>query len=324
MVNFEVMYLNGNYVVYISRFNTLFETRTFTSLRLNEKLMPDFPDSIDLKITNKCSWGCPFCHESSNPKGKSFNFDRTIKMLDSLPSLPIEVAIGGGNIFECYEDFGRLYQYLDSRGICPRFTINAKDLLDEEKSKLISELVHGSINKPSIGISIKNKAEFTECMKKLNLHNLFLFNAVFHVIVGIFPFNELEDIIKNYNKVSLCKFLILGYKQFGRASNSEINDLDNWRSVISKLLMKNRITTTNITIGFDNLAVDQLNIKDCLFSNEWDSYFLGQDFSHTMYVDAVEETFAPTSRSPLSDRVSWDKYNNNIVDYFKKNKKEWN
>jgi hypothetical protein len=61
-----------------------------------------------------------------------------------------------------------------------------------------------------------------------------------------------------------------------------------------------------------------------LLGSEWDKYFLGQDFSHTMYVDAVEEIFAPTSRSPIEDRFMWSDYNNNITEYFIKNKKQWN
>ena len=69
------------------------------------------------------------------------------------------------------------------------------------------------------------------------------------------------------------------------------------------------------------MAVEQLNIKDLLLETEWNSYYMGQDFSHTMYVDAVNEEFAPTSRSPYSERCSWDSIN--ILDYFKKNRKSW-
>ena len=61
------MYLNGNYVVYWKG-----DTLIKRALRVGEDLISEFPDSIDLKVTNKCSWGCDFCHESSNPGGKCF------------------------------------------------------------------------------------------------------------------------------------------------------------------------------------------------------------------------------------------------------------
>ena len=42
-----------------------------------------------------------------------------------------------------------------------------------------------------------------------------------------------------------------------------------------------------------------------------------------MYIDAVEETFAPTSRSPLEERVKWCD-TGSVVEYFKNNHKPWN
>jgi MoaA/NifB/PqqE/SkfB family radical SAM enzyme len=145
-------YINGNYIVSIDRPNTIFESRKYTSLRFNENLDPSFPDSIDLKITNKCSWGCPFCHESSNPKGKDFDLDKTIKMLEKLPDYPIEIAIGGGNIFDCFDKFRELYTYIEGRGMLPRFTINSKDLFDQDKYNKLLSLCEST--KPIIGISV--------------------------------------------------------------------------------------------------------------------------------------------------------------------------
>ena len=325
MEPYSAGYINGNYIVNISRFKTVFETREFVSLRVNENLIPSFPDSIDLKITNKCSWGCSFCHESSGPKGKTFNLENTKRILDKLPSIPIEIAIGGGNIFECFPKFRELYDYILSKNMCPRFTVNVKDLLDKNKYDLITELSQSSSYSPTIGISISNKQDFINFSKLIHPFGGIPLHTVFHVIVGIFPHEDFLEIIENQNITALNKFLILGYKQFGRASGTEIKDLDNWKSMIPKIMYKNRnVIGSSLTIGFDNLAVDQLEIKNCLLKDEWDSYFLGQDFSHTMYVDAVEETFAPTSRSPHEDRVKWSEFDYNIVDYFNKYKKIWN
>ena len=55
-------YINGNYFVQ----SDWTGTKVKRTLRVGEDFNPDFPDSIDLKITNSCSHACPFCHEDSS------------------------------------------------------------------------------------------------------------------------------------------------------------------------------------------------------------------------------------------------------------------
>ena len=59
-----VKYHNGNYDVFINLENG-------TKVRKNDldNLTPEFPESFDYKITNKCHHNCPMCHENSNPSG---------------------------------------------------------------------------------------------------------------------------------------------------------------------------------------------------------------------------------------------------------------
>jgi hypothetical protein len=71
-------------------------------------------------------------------------------------------------------------------------------------------------------------------------------------------------------------------------------------------------------ISFDNLAIEQLNLFSKISSEIRKATYQGDDFTHTMYIDAVEQTFAPTSRAPKNDRVSWSTMG--LSEYFKKNK----
>lgn len=320
------LYLNGNYLV--SYDDRCSGSRVYTALRRNEDFIPDFPDSIDLKITNKCNNNCAYCHENSNANGKSFNLERTIAALSDLPK-HTEVAIGGGNILECFDDFLKLCYHFSEKGIFPRVTINYRDL--EKFLTLYQKIDFGLIKNLVVGISIETYEEYLNSISLIRFSNInhFCTDFVFHIIVGIFPYNCLENIVNDTKSdiFNRFKILILGFKQFGRAKDMEIKDLDNWRSSISKLFYNRRCKRFNhfsreeTIIGFDNLAVEQLNIKDLLLASEWNSYYMGQDFSHTMYVDAVNEEFAPTSRSPYNERCSWDSIS--ILDYFKKNRKSW-
>ena len=57
-------YINGNYNVTLS-------LKDGTKIRETEEdeFIPSRPESIDIKITNKCDIGCPFCHENSIAEG---------------------------------------------------------------------------------------------------------------------------------------------------------------------------------------------------------------------------------------------------------------
>ena len=319
------MYVNGNYLVTSTCFGS---TRRFSTLRLDEDFNPDFPDSIDLKITNKCSNGCPYCHESSNAHGKSFNLEETKEILRGLPNKELEIAIGGGNIFECFEDFKKLLSFcIYERNFYTRATFNVRDLLDIENYEKVGWLLKDDYL-GALGISIENWEQlelFREILAKSELY--FRSNRlVFHIIIGVFPLEKLNDLI-DYCKLFGFGILILGFKKFGRGVNFKLSDsIDDWKKELAKSIFNRRITlgdSRDFPIGFDNLAIDQISIRDLVLKSEWDRYYLGQDFSHTMYVDAVDKYYSPTSRSPLSDRVSWDKFSS-IVDYFKANHKSWN
>ena len=57
-------YVNGNYKVMLMSDGT--------KIRYNDldNLTPEFAESMDVKLTDKCSVGCPFCYEGCTPAGK--------------------------------------------------------------------------------------------------------------------------------------------------------------------------------------------------------------------------------------------------------------
>lgn len=98
MLRKKIEYINGNYRV------TIYEDGTKEREVPKDFCKPEFPESIDLKITNKCDMGCAYCHENSTLDGKQGHFAH-----DFLWTLRpgTELAIGGGNIFEmnrCNDD----------------------------------------------------------------------------------------------------------------------------------------------------------------------------------------------------------------------------
>lgn len=55
MKNLIGSYKNGNYKVFI------FDDGTMIRHTEDDTYRPEFPDSMDIKITNKCDMGCKFC-----------------------------------------------------------------------------------------------------------------------------------------------------------------------------------------------------------------------------------------------------------------------
>ena len=313
------VYRNGNYIV--SSTGWTLKKQCF---RINEGFKPDFPDSIDLKISNRCSIGCPYCHEESIPNGKLADFNEIVKHLSSLPDKPIEVAIGGGDLVVDDESFlllAELTKWLKSKNIKVSVTLNEKSL-DSERFNELKEL-----NLNGFGISLgpditKDRLEYID---KITSYQYSTPTKVFHIILGLFPLDLLKDLLshKLYLWSNRVRLLFLGYKQFGRAKQNELpNTIQTFESLIKRSILMRRESGTvvypDFVFGFDNLALEQLSLEKAFIRQEFDNIFLGPEFSCSMYVDAVNGQYAESSTSRLDSRVSWDSID--ILEYFKHDK----
>lgn len=313
-------YLNGNYLVKISSYGSSFFGIEKRALRVGEELRSEFPDSIDLKISNRCSHGCPFCHESSTKEGKVLNLKKTKEILSQLPTKPIEIAVGGGNVLECLDETEDILGWLREKGFKTRVTITLKDLmstgnssLDDRISKLLLNKVEGlgisvtslkgmKLRKNSVDYFKSGLLDYTDIGKNLTYGP----QAVYHVIAGITPVNDIKWIIEN-TKGSI---LILGYKQWGRAKDTNLPNMTDLKHYLKNLIES---TQTDLkSLGFDNLAIEQLGIKDMVGREKWKGIYLGDEGTCSMYIDAVKGEFARTSRSP--ERVSWNDVK--LLDYY--------
>lgn len=309
-------YINGNYFVMIHERSG---TKEYRALRSGEDFKAEFPDSIDLKITDKCSIGCPFCHESSTPQGQEGDFVEIKRVLSQLPEYPIEIALGGGDLLESPTLSISVINWLkkDQKKIVAG-TFNIKSLLKVTEGSAQSQVVR---NLDNIGVSITRKPTEEELDSLYRVLPI-MTNMIYHVILGIIPPKDLKDLLRTASHNCLG-ILILGYKQFGRGKS--MNPLSpeliqEYLNVFSefgqeKLHIVSMNTRVRRSIGFDNLALEQLNLKNYIHPLIWERIYLGEEFTNTMYVDAVKGEFAPTSRS--TERVSWNDIG--IIDYFKQN-----
>lgn len=280
-----ISYQNGNTFVSISEDGT--KIRTYEG-----KPSIVHPESIDVKITDYCDMNCEYCHESSTVKGIHGDLSKLLSVISNLPA-GVELAIGGGNPLS-HPKLIEFLTTLKAKGIVANITINQGHL--KKYQELIESLICLDLVK-GVGISITSN-NFTYIKPLIKLTN----NIVYHVIAGVNDVSVIERLIALHSK-GKCKILILGYKQFGfglKFYNPEIEaNIKRWFMYLPQYLNKT-------VLSFDNLAISQLNVKRFFTESGWNKFYMGNDFCFTMYIDAVKQEFAPTSRSDF--RKSFNEY----------------
>ena len=65
-------------------------------------------------------------------------------------------------------------------------------------------------------------------------------------------------------------------------------------------------------VSFDNLAIDQLDVKRIVPEDKWDEFYMGDDGHYTFYIDMVKGEFAKNSlsqeRYPIGDMTIDDMF----------------
>lgn len=290
-------YRNGNYNVLL--------LNDGTKIRFNnlDNLTPSFAENIDIKLTDKCDGLCKYCFEGSSINGKHGDI-LNLKFWNTLHKGQ-EVAINGNDL--SHPDLITLLEKLQKQGIIVNMTLNQIHFmqnLDLVESLISNKLVYG------VGISLVSPIKkLIEVLKKPIFKN-----TVLHTINGILTKEDIDKLKDND-----FKLLILGYKRFRRGEDyfekesKQIEKNQKWLEDNIKDLF-NHFSV----ISFDNLAIEQLDIKDKINSKTWNDCYMGDDGTTTFYIDCVECKFAINSTAPMNERYD---LLDNVDDMFNKIKK---
>ena len=289
-------YDNGTYKV------SLYEDGTKIMESNTGEFKADFPDSLDIKITDYCNCNCNFCYENSSNTGKHCDSDTLLYKLSQLTE-GIEVTLGGGNPLD-HPDICKIIKGIHDQGKTVSITVNEKSIDTEKINLLISNGLK------SIGISpipsLNRPIPLSQ--DKINIP------IVYHFICGIHPIEQIKKYLNCGNRI-----LILGFKQVGRGKNISVK-LDDYRSELKRI--KYEMTSfgkyKESVMSFDNLAITQLDLRTSFTTKDWEKFYLGDDGSCSMYIDAVEGFYCKNSTLSKEkiNTTSWNNYK--ITDYFKK------
>lgn len=281
-------YQNGNYDVKIYSDGTKIRETDESAF------VPEFPESMDLKITDYCDQGCAFCHENSSVCGQHGDI-LNLEFIDTLKPYT-ELAIGGGDPVS-HPNLIPFLKLLRQRKLIANVTVHQSCFVKNEQTlrELVSQrLIHG------LGVSIH--APTDDLLEKVAWFK----NAVIHVVNGVITMDDFE---KMYDKN--LKVLILGYKNFRRGEDFYSEEVFNRMRQMYNTI-PDALEHFNV-VSFDNLAIKQLDVKLLMTDEEWRSFYMGDDGGFTMYIDAVKREYAKnstsTERFPITE---------NIIDMFNK------
>lgn len=257
-----------------------------------DRLSLDYPLSIDLRISQRCSLGmnpetkravCSFCHESAKVDGKIGNYFELINLFKKQVPKELEIAVGLNHIDPETE---ALLTLLAGEGRVISATVNQRHLKDAAFQTRLKHLLDTKVLK-GVGVSYRYISSYPQWL----LNNS---NFVVQVIVGIDTVKEVLALRKSGVK----RINILGEKDFGFNKNKvDTTSLNHsqWYSYIPDIL------DTFEYVGFDSLGCEQTNVgrffsKDNLAAR-------GYGLEESFYVDAVSQTYRRSSRH--AQAVKW-------------------
>lgn len=276
----------------------------------------DFPENFDIKITDYCDAGCPYCHENSTIHGKHGDLKKLEPMLNTLQA-GTEVAIGGGNAL-AHPQLEWFLNKLKELHVFANLTINQKHV-KQYQNNIRKYIADNLVNGIGISLTDSSNTEDFEIIKTFNS------NVVIHVIAGILTEKDFEVLRDK-------KVLILGYKILRRGDtylNSKFAEVNHNIDMLRNVWLKQLKEDYNCKFSFDCLGLEQLTPQHALdvSDEKFKHIFQGEDTDvldeqgnikcSTMFVDCVEMKFGRMSTQPLDMRQSFTG-NEDIREIFRK------
>ena len=270
-----VSYKNGNYTVMLDLSNG-------SKMRFNnlDNITPDHAESIDVTISKYCEMGCKFCYAGCSKNGKHADI-MSPSFIDNLPPYT-ELALNGNE--PLHPDLVPLLEKCKKLKLVPSITVNQTTFMkniDLLKKLSDDKMIYG------LGVSLTNASDsFIKAVQQFP-------NAVIHVVNGIVNTGQLY-VLSNKG----LKILILGYKTVGRGV--EYYGHNALRVEVNKCSLYNNledIVNENWfdVVSFDNLALEQLNVKRLMSEDEYQRFYCGDDGQYTFYADMVDKKFYKNS-----------------------------
>lgn len=287
---------------------TLFSRKTGDKIRFSFSEINDVnaekgsvPELVDLKITDYCAYGCPYCYQGSTRKGQDAPLNTISNMAHALQALgTFEVAIGGGEP-TTHKNFEHILKMFKDRDIVPNFSTRNVEWIQQNR-QVIHDYVGG------IGYSVDSPVHLAETLQSFGPS---LRKVMVQVVVGSTTIEELKEIM-DICKGNGTKVLLLGWKSTNRGMNpvNIVFGNDELLPLLDSYLAHNDMHNYDYWNG-PRLSVDTCLVADkqiaaWLEQHSDKLYFTTVEGAHSMYIDAVAMRMGASSYVPEDEMVALD------------------
>ena len=262
------------------------------------------PETVDIKITNFCNIGCPYCYQSSTPEGSTAENLWTYSRLLSEMQV-FEVAIGGGE-----PTFSRLLwtflAHCHDYGMYPTFTTRSLAWMKIPRQRDAFNLYCGRF-----AYSVSTNTDAANCLEAMEQAEIDKNKVVFQYVLGSTSIEEFDRLLR-YCERTYSKLLLLGYKDFGFGSNWRPHPHEEWLDIVRDCYNDHRYSSW---IGVDSEVVRQF--EEQIRSIDTRRIFSDiREGNRSMYIDAVQSKVGPSSYTTelVDARPLWV---NQVIDLYR-------
>ena len=301
---------NGNYFIMLD-----YQDNKRLALRLSETpnmdLIPKHPELVDIKLTDVCHIGCPWCYQDSTSDSVHGSLNTIKTVIKSLNPQITEVAYGGGDVLQ-HPDIVEILKFSRDCGLTSsNITMNWQSVMKyPEKVKEVMSLLD------AIGVSITGVGQIEKVVSKLKEIGYYIPSRIcFHIIPDLYSKRIITKILEellNYSYES--DILFLGYKTNGRGKDVTSQQVEDMQEIFN-FIIENKV----------NLQCDTKFVKDYFELVKAVSSELTYDIKegeYSMNIDCVENFYSQSSYN-LEFKGKIDS-NFNIIEAFQQVRKYGN
>lgn len=277
---------------------TLFNRENGTKFRLSfVGEVPDkshSPELVDLKITNFCPFGCPFCYQSSTISGKHAPLSKINDILYQLGKMEVlEIAFGGGEP-TLHPDFKEIAEECRKRNIVPNFTTRNYKWLEKN-----FDWVKRTCG--SVALSVDTESWF----KTVGIYQKFkkeMPSISMQLVMGTIGRDDYNRFLRSCEEDD--KLVLLGFKEVGEGIGFPKTNYSWWLDDTKKSGL--------LSIGIDTALASEYegelkrhSINDRLYFTEEGKY--------SMYIDVVDQKMGKSSYHQLESFAGIDYFSDEKI-----------
>lgn len=264
------------------------------------------PELVDIKITDRCPFGCAYCYQGSTPQGNDANADDFYFISDALASLgTFEVALGGGEP-TLHPDFEKIVQRFHQNNITVNVTTkNLKFFRDLDARENILPMLG------AVAVSVDNGEQVRKLVDACKGLDKNLASKIrFQVVMGLHRREDfkwfLQDIAHAYDKIeTLLNYdwrrptrvvTLLGYKTTGfGGSFRKKNTYDWWLDEVKKLYESDDERQLRLSYSIDTALAAETGAEKLASAGISRIFYGTEEGKFSMYIDAVSKRMGPSS-----------------------------